>query len=77
MTCPQCRQKQKGKYSNRIYFSTPNTTLTQSDPSALQNKLDCANFQMKLKDMEIKNQLEDVEKFKSQNKGLRQVLQTN
>ncbi|XP_046661570.1 E3 ubiquitin-protein ligase TRAIP [Homalodisca vitripennis] len=74
-TCPQCRQKQKNQKFTKIYFSTPNTTgSSQEDASALQNKIDCMTFQIKLKDIEIKNQQEDVDKFKTQNKGLREEI---
>ncbi|XP_054278073.1 E3 ubiquitin-protein ligase TRAIP-like [Macrosteles quadrilineatus] len=74
-TCPQCREKQRPKNAVKVYFSVPsNFNCSQDDASALQNKVDSLNFQIKLKDTDLKNQKEDNDKLKFQTKGLREEV---
>lgn len=74
LSCPQCRQKLKGQKATKLFFSIPDQdTFSQEDPSALHNKLQCINFQMKLKNTDIKNLKQDIDKVNTQNKGLKYV----
>ncbi|XP_017781704.1 PREDICTED: E3 ubiquitin-protein ligase TRAIP [Nicrophorus vespilloides] len=73
-TCPQCRQKCTDKCIHRIYVNLQTTEGISEDIGTLQNRVDSLQFQVKLKDLDIKKYTEQASKYKSQNAGLRKEL---
>ncbi|KAG8239442.1 hypothetical protein J437_LFUL017435 [Ladona fulva] len=69
-TCPQCRSKTSEKSIHRVYFNVANIDGAD-DPSSLQNKIDNIKFQVKLKEIDIKNLKEANSDLTSKNKALR------
>ncbi|XP_046603029.1 E3 ubiquitin-protein ligase TRAIP [Neodiprion virginianus] len=70
-TCPQCRTKVTEKTIHRAYFNFSNTDTNREDVGQLHSKIDSLKFEIKLKDLDIKNCGEENAKFKAQNTGLR------
>ncbi|XP_018329195.1 E3 ubiquitin-protein ligase TRAIP isoform X2 [Agrilus planipennis] len=74
-TCPQCRHKATEKTIHRVYFNKANVSDVQDDIS-LQSKYDNLNFQLKLKEMDLKSLKEKYTKIESQNMGLKNEVKT-
>ncbi|CAH0552071.1 unnamed protein product [Brassicogethes aeneus] len=74
-SCPQCRNKCTDKTIHRVYFNISNTEHIKEDVGTLQSKLDNLNFQIKLKDKDIKNFGEKYTKIKKNNAALREEVQ--
>ncbi|KAF2357470.1 Zinc finger RING-type [Trinorchestia longiramus] len=70
-TCPQCRFSCKQKLL-RLYFDEGSAEDNNVDPDTLQHHLDNAKFQLKLKEQELRNCKEDVEKEKEISRRLRE-----
>uniref|UniRef100_A0A1B6D5D3 RING-type domain-containing protein n=1 Tax=Clastoptera arizonana TaxID=38151 RepID=A0A1B6D5D3_9HEMI len=73
-SCPQCRHKQSEKNITRIYFSLPSNLAPDVDVTTLQYKIDSLNYQLKCKDVDIKNLKEAKGLLEKQNKGLREEI---
>lgn len=56
-TCPQCRSKITEQSLVRLYINQ-NSQVVEGDFTVLQHRLDGAEFQLRLKDKEIKNFVE-------------------
>lgn len=76
-TCPQCRAKVSSKSLLRLYVNVANSQGPEADVTLLQHKLDSTEFNMKLKDQEIKNIAEKNRDIHKQNKALRYGFTSN
>lgn len=69
-TCPQCRSKITEQSLVRLYINQ-NSQVVEGDFTVLQHRLDGAEFQLRLKDKEIKNFVEKCRSVEEKNKSLR------
>ncbi|CAH0386889.1 unnamed protein product [Bemisia tabaci] len=70
-SCPQCRQRASENNIVRMFLSLGTSGGDDEEaPEKLKNRLDNLTYQIRLKDLDIKNLKEENEKFKSQNKNL-------
>ncbi|KAF5280906.1 hypothetical protein FQR65_LT03055 [Abscondita terminalis] len=74
-TCPQCRAKATEKTIHRLFLSIEEN-VEAVDPFTLQDKIDRLNFNLKLKDMDIKNAQESHKIAAQQNSGLKEEVKT-
>lgn len=70
-TCPQCRHKTNQQSIHRVYFTLANTDHIEDDVGTLQSKIDNLNFQISLKDKDIKDYKEKYKIYQIQNACLR------
>ncbi|GAB1860601.1 TRAF-interacting protein [Camponotus japonicus] len=75
-TCPQCREKVTENKIYRVYFTFPNseTASDNADSSLLQGRIDSLQFQILVKDKNIKYHLSKIATLEKQNAGLRQEV---
>ncbi|KAJ8916316.1 hypothetical protein NQ315_005011 [Exocentrus adspersus] len=73
-TCPQCRRKCTEETIHRVYFNLTNTEGVAEDAGTLQNKLENVQFEMQLKDNDIKLYTHKYKKAKHQVDGLREEV---
>ncbi|XP_011250734.1 E3 ubiquitin-protein ligase TRAIP isoform X2 [Camponotus floridanus] len=75
-TCPQCREKVTENKIYRVYFTFPNseTASDNADNSLLQGRIDSLQFQILVKDKNIKYHLSKIATLEKQNAGLRQEV---
>ncbi|XP_050294940.1 E3 ubiquitin-protein ligase TRAIP [Anthonomus grandis grandis] len=72
-TCPQCRTKVTNKQLVRL-FVTQSSGSNEVDCSVLQNKIENLEWNMKLKDQEVKSVGTKNKELSTQNKNLRQYI---
>lgn len=71
-TCPQCRKKTTEKQIFRLYFNLAEGEGEEvEDAAAMNNKLDSLSFNLRLKEKDLSNAKELLEKETSVNEGLR------
>ncbi|XP_076758110.1 TRAF interacting protein no poles [Xylocopa sonorina] len=70
-TCPQCREKTTSSKIHRIYFNFANSDNIIEDTCSLQDKVDKLNFQLVLKEKDVKHYAQKVETLETQNKMLK------
>lgn len=75
-SCPQCRAKATEKTIHRVYFNVLSSEGITDDASTLQFKLDNMQYQLRLKDTDIKNLQEKHEKAKYQATELRKEVKS-
>ncbi|KAM0724921.1 E3 ubiquitin-protein ligase TRAIP [Formica fusca] len=75
-TCPQCREKVTENRIYKAYFTFPNseTVLDNGDNSSFQGRIDSLQFQILLKDKNIKYHISKNATLEKQNAGLRQEV---
>lgn len=73
-SCPQCREKTTSHKIHRIYFNFSNNDTIIEDTCSLQDKLDKMNFQLILKQNELKQFMEKSETFEKQNAELKKEV---
>ncbi|KAJ8962846.1 hypothetical protein NQ318_001246 [Aromia moschata] len=73
-TCPQCRNKTTDKTIHKVYFNLANTDGCTEDAGTLQNKVHDLQFQITLKEKDIKLFSEKYSKAKAQNIALREEI---
>ncbi|GLV40096.1 no poles [Carabus blaptoides fortunei] len=69
-TCPQCRNKTTEKLMTRIYFNIPSSEGIDDDAVTLQNKLDTANLQLRLKEGHVKETEDKIQEVNNENTKL-------
>ncbi|XP_026298045.1 E3 ubiquitin-protein ligase TRAIP, partial [Apis mellifera] len=73
-TCPHCRERTTLNKIHRIYFNFANSDAISEDTYSLQDKIDKLNFQLMLKEKDIKHYMEKIETLEKQKKGLKQEV---
>ncbi|KAJ3650302.1 hypothetical protein Zmor_021999 [Zophobas morio] len=73
-TCPQCRYKTTEKNMHRIYLNHTNLECSGDDFATLQSKYDNVQFQLMLKEKDVKNLSEKYNRTKQQNITLRETI---
>lgn len=73
-TCPQCREKTTQQKIHRLYFNFSNNDTIVEDTCSLQDKVDKLNFQLALKEKDIKHYAEKTETLGNQNKQLKKEV---
>ncbi|KAL1512537.1 hypothetical protein ABEB36_002118 [Hypothenemus hampei] len=73
-TCPQCRAKVYSKSLVRLYINISQILNTNSSVTELQYKLDNAEFNIKLKDKEMKSLANKNTELETQNSSLRTLI---
>ncbi|CAD1471868.1 unnamed protein product [Heterotrigona itama] len=73
-TCPQCREKTTSNKIHRLYFNFANNDSIIEDKCLLQDKIDKLNFQLTLKEKDIKYYMEKNEILEKQNKELKKEV---
>ncbi|XP_060830610.1 E3 ubiquitin-protein ligase TRAIP-like [Bombus pascuorum] len=73
-TCPQCREKTTSSKIHRLYFNFSNNDTIVEDKCSLQDKVDKLNFQLMLKEKDIKHYTEKTETLEKQNKELKKEV---
>ncbi|XP_012135512.2 TRAF interacting protein no poles [Megachile rotundata] len=73
-SCPQCREKTTSHKIHRIYFNFSNNDTIVDDTCSLQDKLDKMNFQLILKQNELKQFMEKSETFEKQTAELKKEV---
>lgn len=73
-SCPQCREKTTANKIHRIYFNFSNNETITEDACSLQDRIDKLNFQLLLRDKDIKHYTEKNETLETQNAGLRKEV---
>lgn len=71
-TCPQCRKKTTEKQLCRLYFNLAEGEGEEiEDAAAINSKLDSLSFNLRLKEKDLANVKEELEKENKINEGLR------
>ncbi|XP_076243156.1 TRAF interacting protein no poles [Calliopsis andreniformis] len=73
-SCPQCREKTTAHKIHRIYFNFSNNDTIIEDATSLQDKLDKLNFQLLVKEKDIKHYTQKCETLEKQNGELRKEV---
>ncbi|XP_073813883.1 TRAF interacting protein no poles [Musca autumnalis] len=67
-TCPQCRNKCTDRNIFRVYFNLANLDVSRIDVGSLQEQLDNANLQLKMKEKELNKAEEQIKSAKETQK---------
>ncbi|XP_005190537.2 E3 ubiquitin-protein ligase TRAIP [Musca domestica] len=67
-TCPQCRNKCSDRNIFRVYFNLANLDVSRIDVGSLQDQLDNANLQLKMKEKELNKAEEQIKSAKETQK---------
>ncbi|XP_075167410.1 TRAF interacting protein no poles [Haematobia irritans] len=67
-TCPQCRNKCTERNIFRVYFNLANLDVSRIDVGSLQEQLDNANLQLKMKERELSKAEEQIKSSKETQK---------
>ncbi|XP_061402466.1 E3 ubiquitin-protein ligase TRAIP-like [Musca vetustissima] len=67
-TCPQCRNKCSDRNIFRVYFNLANLDVSRIDVGSLQEQLDNANLQLKMKEKELNKAEEQIKSAKETQK---------
>ena len=73
-TCPQCRERTTSSKIHRLYFNFSNNDTIVEDKCSLQDKVDKLNFQLMLKEKDIKHDLARIEILERQNRELKEEI---
>ena len=73
-SCPQCREKTTSHTIHRLYFNFSNIDTTSADIGTLQDKTDKLNFQLLLKEQDVKHYTAKSEKLGKQNVELKKEV---
>ncbi|XP_050597937.1 E3 ubiquitin-protein ligase TRAIP-like [Bombus affinis] len=73
-TCPQCRERTTSSKIHRLYFNFSNNDTIVEDKCSLQDKVDKLNFQLMLKEKDIKRDLARIEILERQNRELKEEI---
>ncbi|XP_059226027.1 E3 ubiquitin-protein ligase TRAIP [Stomoxys calcitrans] len=67
-TCPQCRNRCSERNIIRVYFNLANLDVSRIDVGSLQEQLDNANLQLKMKEKELSKAEEQIKSSKETQK---------